>query len=475
MSATTTTEFVSTEFETEVSDEDVASFVSTLQDCVAELRRRIEKDETVEELLKGGSGDYELRGNMSVEGQDPEPLTMQTFIEPIFEELGYDRLLTEISGVSDERKKLADYSYLLEDDRIDSRQLLVEAEPLNKKLEGRGHGVDQVENWLSRREFESDFGFATDGKRWVFVRYDPDSYSHDRIEDVDLSDAALELFYNLTGDQKPPVEALSEESRKTVEAFLQTFERGNFVSIAGDSRRVIREKQEEITDEFYDAYIRIVFGVREGDDERSPRSLVGDGVVAPDEATGEDTRLFAVKTMNRLIFVKFLEDKRLVSPNLLSDLSEMYDEGMYTSSLYDEFIEPLFFEVMNKKPEDRSKYVQKVGLFDGIPYLNGGLFRPVLGDEDGLDERDFDVEDSVLTEVISLLEGYSFSAEGGPTDLDPSVLGNVFEKTINYLTTDAGDQNKELGAYYTPKEITRFCAEETVRPALRERFEDWLV
>ena len=475
MSATTKTEFVSTEFETEVSDEDVASFASTLQDCVAELRRRIKKDETVEELLKGGSGDYKLRGNMSVEGQDPEPLTTQTFIEPIFDALGYDRLLTEISGVSDERKKLADYSYLLDDDRIDSRQLLVEAEPLNKKLEGRGHGVDQVENWLSRREFESDFGFATDGKRWVFVRYDPDSYSHDRIEDVDLSGVALELFHNLTGRRDPPVEALSDESRETVEAFLQTFERDNFVSIAGDSRRVIREKQEEITDDFYDAYIRIVFGVREGDEERSPRSLVGDGVVAPDEATGEDTRLFAVKTMNRLIFVKFLEDKRLVSANLLRDLSEMYDEGMYTSSLYDEFIEPLFFEVMNKKPEDRSKHVRNVGLFDGVPYLNGGLFRPVLGDEDGLDERDFDVEDSVLSEVISLLEVYTFSAEGGPTDLDPSVLGNVFEKTINYLTTDAGDQNKELGAYYTPKEITRFCAEETVRPALRERMGEYLV
>jgi len=178
--------------------------------------------------------------------------------------------------------------------------------------------------------------------------------------------------------------------------------------------------------------------------------------------------------MNRLIFVKFLEDKGLVAPELLRELSDTYDEGRYTKSLYKEFVETLFFEVMNKKPEERSKHVTNVDLFAEIPYLNGGLFRPRLGDDE-LDETGFDVENSVLEEVISLLEKYDFSAEGGPTDLDPSVLGNVFEKTINYLTTDPGDQNKELGAYYTPKEITRFCAEETVRPALRERFEDWLI
>ncbi|MCX2817893.1 hypothetical protein EGH25_00760 [Haladaptatus sp. F3-133] len=475
MSVTTKTEFVSTQFETEVSEKDIASFAATLQRCVSELRDRIDVGDTVEGLLEGGAGDYQLRSSMSVEGQDTEPLTKQVFIDPIFDELGYDTLYTEISGVSDDRAKLADYSYPLKDNRVDSRQLLVEAEPLNKKLEGRGHGIDQVENWLSRREFESDFGFATDGKRWIFIRYDPDSYSHDRIEDIDLSDAAVELFHNHAGSRDAPIEALSDESVETIEAFLQTFERDNFVSIAADSRQVIREKQEEITDEFYDEYIRVVFGFRDENEERSPRSLVGDGVIAPEEATGEDTRLFAVKTMNRLIFIKFLEDKRLVQSDLLRDLKEMYDNGAYARSLYDSFIDPLFFEVMNHKPDSRPKHVGNVDAFDGVPYLNGGLFRPVLGDEDGLDEREFDVENSVLEEVIELLERYDFSADGGPTDLDPSVLGNVFEKTINYLTTNPGDQNKELGAYYTPKEITRFCAEETIRPALRECFEDWLI
>jgi len=115
--------------------------------------------------------------------------------------------------------------------------------------------------------------------------------------------------------------------------------------------------------------------------------------------------------------------------------------------------------------------VSDIDLYAEIPYLNGGLFRPELNSDSDVDERQFDVQDSVLLSIINLLERYQFSADGGPTDIDPSVLGSVFEKTINYLTTDAGDQNADLGAYYTPKEITRFSAEQTVRPALKERFE----
>lgn len=89
--------------------------------------------------------------------------------------------------------------------------------------------------------------------------------------------------------------------------------------------------------------------------------------------------------------------------------------------------------------------------------------------------RRINIRDSILGSIINLLEQYTFSADGGPTDLDPSILGNVFEKTINHITGDAGDQKKELGTYYTPDEITRFCAEETVRPALQERFEEVMI
>ena len=466
---TTGTEFVQSAFRTAVEDEDVEKFTNEIDEVISELRTRFERDGLLEDVLRRESAKNGIKSSFSETNQDPEPLTQEVVIEPLLRALGYGTWYRETGDKSDERGNVADYSVPLDDhDAVDSSQLLIEAEPINKPLESRGHGIDQVETWLSQREFETDFGFATDGIRWVVIRYDPDTYTHDRIEHVDLKEVFVSLFNNQTGKNKKPIEALSPTEKETLRALLQTFERQNFLSIAGDARQIIKETQQSITDDFYDTYIQTVFGVRQND-ERSGRSLIGDGVIKPDEATGDDTRLFAVKIMNRLIFLKFLEDKHIVKEDLLREMEQTYDDGVYPDSLYKTFVERLFFDVMNKSPEKRPDGLSDIEMFEGIPYLNGGLFRPELGEDRDINERDFDVRDSVLKEVIHLLEQYEFSADGGPTDLDPSVLGNIFEKTINYLTTDPGDQNKALGAYYTPSEVTRFCAERTVRPALYDR------
>jgi len=471
-SVTAPTEFVEQAFETAVSETAEDKLISVIDDTVRNLREQID-DDTLEEILRADPGSYTLRSGMTRDGLQPEPFTQQAVIEPLLDALGHE-YATEAGGLSGGRTMVADYTVSLRDhETIDSTRLLVEAEPINKDLDSREHGIGQVRDWLSQREFESDFGFATDGLRWAFVRYDPDSYTHNVIEEVDLQPVFLALFENQVGKQEIPTEVVFDTDRERVNRLLRTFEFENFVSIAGDARQVIKRKQEEITDEFYDDYIRYVFGIVD-EDEETPRSLVGDGVVKPDEATEDDARVFAVELMNRLIFIKFLEDKSLVQPDLLRTLKETYEDGMYAGTLYDEFLKRLFYDVMNKKPENRPSQVKNVDLFTDVPYLNGGLFRPTIEGED-FDEDDFDVRNSVLESIIDLLEAYSFSAGGAPTDLDPSILGNVFEKTVNYITSDNSDTNKELGAYYTPSEITRFCAEETVRPALLDRFQTVLV
>ncbi len=467
---TTGTEFVETAFRTTVEDDDVTHLANTIDTAIAALRDRFDRDGLLEDVLRRESGKNGIRSGFTVTNQDPEPLTQDVLIEPLLETLGYETWHREVSGEAEERGNIADYSIPLKDhDAVDSTQLLIEAEPINKPLESRGHGIDQVESWLSQREFQTDFGYATDGIQWVFIRYDPDTYAHDRIEWVDLQNVFISLFENQTGPKHAPVDALNEAEKDSLRALLRSFKYENFLSIAGDARQIIKETQQSITDEFYETYIEAVFGVREGD-VRSERSLIGDGVVSPDEATGDDRRLFAVKVMNRLIFIKFLEDKRIVNEDLLREMQNAYDENVYPDSLYKTFVERLFFDVMNEKPDNRSEGLKNMDMFSGIPYLNGGLFRPILNEDTELSERKFDVRDSVLEEIIRLLEQYEFSADGGPTDLDPSVLGNIFEKTINYITSDPADQNKELGAYYTPSEITRYSAERTVRPALYDRF-----
>ena len=472
-SSTVPTEFVAESFETAVAEDTRERLLEVINDAVSNLRKQMKDDETVRNLLGADSGSYLLRSSMTRDGLQPESFTQDAVINPLLDALGHD-YATEAGGLSGGKTQVADYAVSLRNhSTIDSTRLLIEAEPINKDLDSRKHGIGQVRDWLSQREFESDFGFATDGLRWVFVRYDPDSYTHNVIEEVDLQPVFLALFENQVGSRDSLSEAVFDADLERVTRLIRTFHFENFVSIAGDAQQVLKQKKEEITDEFYDDYIRYVFGIV-SDEETTARSLVGDGVVTPEGATEDQARLFAVELMNRLIFIKFLEDKSLVHPDLLKTLKETYESGVYADSFYGEFCQALFYDVMNNKPDGRPEYVQNIDLFQNIPYLNGGLFRPTInGDE--FEEADFDVRNSVLFSIIDLLERYSFSAGGSPTDLDPSVLGNVFEKTINYITSDNADSNKELGAYYTPSEITRFCAEETVRPALLDRFETALV
>ena len=477
MSATTSqTEFDISEFETEVTNEEREAIINAISNAVSRLRDQI-SDDTLESMLRADAGSYQLREKFTKDSLDPEPLTQGVIIEPFLDALGHQNYGWEAGDLSDQRGEQADYAVSLRDiEDVDSTRLLIEAEPINKSLtNSRGHGVDQVKSWLSQREFETDFGFATDGIRWIFIRYDPDSYTHNTIEHVDLQPVFLTLFENATTANQPPTEALSDEEKGFIDDLVQTFGFDNFVSITTDARQVIRRKQEAVTDEFYDDYVRLVFGIgAEDDEERRARSLAGGGIVAPQQAEGDDIRLFSVHLMNRLIFVKFLEDKHIVRPQLLNTMKQIYEDGTYFQSFYENFLEPLFYDVFNVKPEKRKSQIKQQDLFNGIPYLNGGLFRPQLNGSNGLNEREFDVEDSVLLSIIDLLESYQFSTDGGPTDIDPSILGNVFEKTINYITIGEENKNKELGAYYTPSEITRFCAEETVRPALLDLFKDYL-
>lgn len=475
---TSQTEFDFSQFDTEVTEEEENEVIEIIQECIKNLQQQID-DDILDGIFTSEPGSYTMRNDFTQDQLDPEPLTKNRVIEPLLKTLGYTDYGYEAGSFAEERGEQADYSVSLRDIApVDSTRLLIEAEPINKHLKNRGHGLDQVKSWLSQREFESDFGFATDGVRWIFVRYDPDSYSHNIIEEVDLRPVFLKLFENATTIQDDPTTVLSEEERELINTLLRTFNHENFLSIIDDAKEVIKKQQQEITDEFYQDYIRIVFGVEEGQkaDERRARSLIREGISSPPDAGGDDTRLFAVELMNRLVFIKFLEDKKIVRPDLLDVIVETYDSGVYPQTLYKTFFDPLFHDVFNEKPENRDPQIESIDVFSEIPYLNGGLFRPELsGGSSEVDERDFDVKDSVLESIIDLLESYRFSADGGPIDIDPSILGNVFEKTINYLTVDTGDQNKELGAYYTPKEITRFCAEETVRPGLLEHFSEVLV
>ncbi len=186
------------------------------------------------------------------------------------------------------------------------------------------------------------------------------------------------------------------------------------------------------------------------------------------EALGKDdkrARDFVKKMMGRITFLYFLQQKGWMcgDKNYMLHLFESSsDKNYYLKKV----LVPLFFGVLNTKPEERKAVFAKRKWNDElrkgwetIPYLNGGLFEP--------DEEDL-VVDACSThifrqkdfeELFEFYSHYNFTIdENDPTDaevgVDPEMLGKIFESLL--------EDNKDKGAFYTPKEIVQYMCQESL-------------
>ncbi len=173
-------------------------------------------------------------------------------------------------------------------------------------------------------------------------------------------------------------------------------------------------------------------------------------------------RDYVKKLLGRLVFLQFLQKKGWMGVPATNDKWEGGDKN-YLRNLMDKYkdnnrilsdvLEPLFFKTLNeKRPGDIAD--RRLGDNIKIPYLNGGLF-----DKDRIDELDIDFEYSYFDELINFFSQYNFTIdENDPDDtevgIDPEMLGHIFENLL--------EDNKDKGAFYTPKEIVQYMCNESV-------------
>ncbi len=168
-----------------------------------------------------------------------------------------------------------------------------------------------------------------------------------------------------------------------------------------------------------------------------------------------DRRWYASILLNRLMFIYFLQQKYFLDngninylQNKLSDTKQKHGNNKY----YDVFLKALFFEGFAKPEKERSPEARE--LLGEIKYLNGGLFLPHRIESDYKNIR---MPDKAFENIFQLFGRYSWNLNdipGGRDDeINPDVLGYIFEKYIN---------QKAFGAYYTRPEITEYLCEHTV-------------
>ncbi len=199
----------------------------------------------------------------------------------------------------------------------------------------------------------------------------------------------------------------------------------------------------------------------------------------------EEVMALLIAWNNRILFLRLLE-------SLLISFKHFEDRFLTTDNFKDfNALNTLFFEVLAKKNNERSKEIKEDKILGKIPYLNSSLFDKTPLESNGHEikllnnepleiypksifKKDKDFQEkkdfSLLKYLFTFLHVYDFTTT--PKDIkdnkntsesrliNPSVLGLVFEKLNGY---------KE-GSFYTPSFITSYMCSESIKTIVLDKF-----
>lgn len=208
-------------------------------------------------------------------------------------------------------------------------------------------------------------------------------------------------------------------------------------------------------------------------------------ITIPANATKEEKdkackpiRDFVKKLLGRIVFLYFVQKKGWLGASdtnykdgLTDFIKQLFKQSGGNDAFYSTWLTVLFFETLNKE-RSNDDFKMPDGKKVKVPFLNGGLFDKEDHDEHILTFKSKlfhhpDFEDTLLTEknkdnargFLDFLDAFNFTVyEDSPDDhtvaVDPEMLGHIFENLL--------EDNKDKGAFYTPKEIVHYMCQESL-------------
>jgi hypothetical protein len=171
-------------------------------------------------------------------------------------------------------------------------------------------------------------------------------------------------------------------------------------------------------------------------------------------------RDFSKKLLGRIVFLHFLQKKGWLGCPPDSNKWESGDPQFMWNffqrfknkdRFYSKGLVELFFNTLNNPNRPNNTF----GLTGSrVPYLNGGLF-----DSDNPKTTKIDFPADYFGELFDFFEQYNFTIDENSPDeqevgIDPEMLGHIFENLL--------EENREKGAFYTPKEIVKYMCQESL-------------
>ena len=177
-----------------------------------------------------------------------------------------------------------------------------------------------------------------------------------------------------------------------------------------------------------------------------------------------DREWYASLMLNRMMFIYFIQKRGFLdnNPDYLRDrlqiVRQRHGADMF-DGFYRLFLLRLFHEGLGMPEAERD--AELVAELGQVPYLNGGLF-----DVHDLehDYPDIAIPDEAFAQIFAFFDAYQWHLDERPlrndNEINPDVLGYIFEKYIN---------QKQMGAYYTKEDITGYISRNTIIPFLFDR------
>jgi hypothetical protein len=264
-----------------------------------------------------------------------------------------------------------------------------------------------------------------------------------------------------------------EKAKTAAERFAKV-QQGNATLNSGTTLDALKEtfSVEKMSKDFFNEYRKHygeflihLIGKNEDDKAIALASPLFKTVFNGDEKKARD---FVKKMLGRIVFLYFLEKKGWLGvpekehwgkgdPDFLRNL---FDDCIDQDSFYPLVLEPLFHRTLNEERID-DLFAVDPSVFHSakydrlkIPFLNGGLFEPERYNTDYIV-----FPARLFKSLFNFFDRYNFTVhEDSPEEhtvaVDPEMLGHIFENLL--------EDNKDKGAFYTPKEIVHYMCQESL-------------
>lgn len=179
--------------------------------------------------------------------------------------------------------------------------------------------------------------------------------------------------------------------------------------------------------------------------------------------SADDKRIrdFVKVLLGRIVFLHFVQRKGWLGASDIeftdgdkNFMLNYWKQSGKDESFYTAYLSSLFFGGLNKEGRPGQAFTMPDGKKVCVPFLGGGLF-----EKDRNEPELITFPPQLFDDLFNFFGEYNFTIdENDPFEnevgIDPEMLGHIFENLL--------EDNKDKGAFYTPKPIVKYMCQESL-------------